>query len=78
MQGAQPQTMSDSGFKCELCGQPVDPYSRYTWHRVIGWERKGAAGGSDIALREKRDGWAHPHCVSMAQQGHSVWQQKIV
>ena len=24
-----------------LRGEPVDPSSRFTWHRVIGWERKG-------------------------------------
>ena len=54
---------------CPFCGQPVDPTDRYTWHRVEGWERRGQQGGSDIALRVKLDGFAHGHCVQLAQTG---------
>ncbi len=63
---------------CFYCGEPVDPYSRYTWHRVIGWERKGKAGGSDITLREPRDGFAHDHCVSLAKSGLSSGQAALL
>lgn len=64
-------------YRCELCGEPVDPTSRFTWHRVVGWERKGKAGGSDIDLREKRDGWAHDFCVSLRQRGYQAGQLSI-
>ena len=53
---------------CQFCGEPVDPHSRFTWHRVIGWARPGKAGGSDITLREKAgDVFAHDRCVSKAK-----------
>jgi len=53
---------------CFYCGEPVDPFSRFTWRRVVGWERKATAvsrkSGSDIALREPRDEYACDVCIS--------------
>lgn len=57
--------MDPNDVRCEFCNCKVNPSSRYVWHRVVGWERKGKAGGSDIALRERRDGFACDPCVSM-------------
>ena len=76
--GAATPVDDSKGYSCDPWGETIDAHSRYTWHRVIGWERKGAAGGSDIALREKRDGWAHPHCVSVLQQGRSPGQASLL
>jgi hypothetical protein len=55
---------------CHYCSKPVDPKSRFTWHRITGWERPGRAGGSDIANRE-RDGdvFACDRCVRDVQLG---------
>lgn len=58
---------------CPFCGEPVDPTDGYTWHRVEAWERKSRdperRHGSDIALRQQVDGFAHGHCVQLAQTG---------
>jgi hypothetical protein len=57
---------------CAFCGKPVDPRLRETWHRIVAWERKGRAGGSDVACRERHgDEYAHPACVALAQNGHA-------
>ena len=50
--------------QCSFCKQAVDAPSRYTWHRVAGWERPGKAGGSDIKGREQQPGFAHDDCLS--------------
>ena len=61
---------------CRFCMAPVDPHDRFTWQRVVGWQRmagrraSGAHGGSDVALRETRQEWAHAHCVRLARAGH--------
>jgi hypothetical protein len=50
--------------RCHYCGEPLDPSSRWSWYRVIGWARRGKQGGSDIRLREKYgDDFAHDQCV---------------
>jgi hypothetical protein len=60
---------------CPFCGQQVDPQSPYTWQRVVGWQRmagvraSGKHGGSDIRLRETRQEWAHPACVTLTKDG---------
>ena len=66
--------------KCHYCERPVDTTSRYTWHRVQGWERKGAAGGSDIAMREPHDvmAFAHPECVDLERSGIGVRQEALL
>jgi len=62
-------------WRCPFCMQPVDPLDRFTWQRVIGWQRmagvraSGKHGGSDVALRETREEWAHPSCVRLARSG---------
>lgn len=48
---------------CAECGNPVDPTSRYVWRRVVGWARRGKAGGSDVALREHRDEYLCEGCM---------------
>ena len=68
--------------RCPFCLQPVNPLDRFTWQRVIGWQRmagrraSGKQGGSDIALRETRQEWAHPHCVRLARSG-SLYQEQL-
>jgi hypothetical protein len=64
---------------CQFCGEPVDPRSRFTWHRVIGWERPGRAGGSDVTLRERLgDELAHDHCVRLAKAKLSPYQETLL
>jgi hypothetical protein len=67
---------------CAFCGDPVDPLSRFTWRRVIGWERKAAAtsrkGGSDIALRESRDEYACDVCISRQKNGLAPSQESFL
>jgi len=67
---------------CHFCGDPVDPTSRMTWHRVEGWERKAIdpkrRSGSDIALREPRDELAHDLCIRRAQSGVAPTQTTLV
>lgn len=66
---------------CHYCGEQIDVVSPWTWHRVIGWERKAQAAsrksGSDIALREARDEYAHDMCISRAKQGVAPTQSTL-
>jgi hypothetical protein len=60
---------------CPFCEKPVDPGSRYTMQRCVGWQRiagvraSGKHGGSDIVMRETRQEWAHASCVKLAREG---------
>jgi hypothetical protein len=60
---------------CPFCSERVDPTDQYSWQRMVGWQRiagtrpSGKQGGSDIALRETRQEWAHAHCVRLAKSG---------
>ena len=70
------------GVQCAFCRQLVDAESDDTWHRVEGWERKGKAGGSDIALRKRlyaaeNNMFAHDHCVRREQQGIPALQETL-
>jgi hypothetical protein len=68
--------------RCHYCGDPVDPQSRFTWHRIVGWERKAVSasrkGGSDIALREQREEFACDQCVHRLQQGLAPLQEALL
>jgi hypothetical protein len=71
--------VSNISVPCNFCGEPLDPLSRYVWHRVIGWERPGQAGGSDITLREKHgETFAHDHCVRLAKANLPTGQQSLI
>lgn len=61
--------MSEWLVPCDLCGRGVDAQSRYTYHRVEGWERPGRQGGSDIVDRRRLDVFAHPRCVDRTKAG---------
>jgi hypothetical protein len=69
---------------CAFCGKPVNPASRLTWHRVVGWERhasirvSGKHGGSDIVFREPRDEYAHDGCIQLEKAGVSVAQESLL
>jgi hypothetical protein len=69
--------MSDQ-FVCHYCGETVDPREYGLWHRVVGWERKGKSGGSDIAFRQQVDGFAHDRCVSAARLGVNHGQETLL
>lgn len=68
--------------RCVYCGGAVDPLARDTWRRVVGWERKAQAAtrksGSDIALREPRDEYAHSRCVRGLQHGIDPGQGELL
>jgi hypothetical protein len=68
---------------CTYCGRPVDPTSRYTWHRVQGWERKAhmsstRRGGSDISLRQAIDEYACDQCIGRLKSGVSPVQDSLI
>ena len=58
---------------CGICHNPERPIipsmSRDIYHRIEGWARKGQAGGSDVALREQVEGFAHADCVELRRNG---------
>jgi hypothetical protein len=69
--------------RCSYCGEPVNPLNRFTYRRIVAWERKAPThssrrGGSDAVLREQLDEWAHPHCVSLAADGIAPGQTSLV
>jgi hypothetical protein len=60
---------------CHFCGEPLNPDSKYTWKRTIGWARPGKAGGSDIVLRQQcGEEFAHNHCIEKEKSGLAVGQ----
>ncbi len=61
--------MSEWLVQCSVCGKAVDAQSRYTYHRVEGWERPGRNGGSDIVDRRSHAEFAHPQCVDDVKHG---------
>ena len=64
---------------CDHCGYPVDAKSRYTWHKISGYERPGKNGGSDITLRERTGtGWLHDRCVQDRKAGVVAGQESLV
>jgi len=60
---------------CFYCGKDVDAFSRTTYRRVMGWERKagvrasGKHGGSDISLRQVLDHYACTICIDRLRSG---------
>ena len=64
---------------CYFCGEPLNPQSPTIWHRVQGWDRKGAAGGSDIALRERIPGgpFACNVCIGRQKAGINPGQTSL-
>lgn len=67
---------------CHFCGQDVQVGSQHVWQRTVGWERKAPGdtrkGGSDIALREPRDDWAHDECVQLQKRGLGHLQESVL
>ena len=64
--------------RCTYCTKPVDPNSRYTYTRVMGWDRPGKAGGSDISLRERLEVFACPTCIERIRSGVNPAQEAFV
>lgn len=66
-------------FKCELCGEPVDPTSRATYQLTMGWVKKRSGGGAnDIRLKKTAQRFAHDTCVSRASRGISPTQGSLL
>jgi hypothetical protein len=63
---------------CTFCGEEVNPHSRFTYTRVVGWHRPGKAGGSDITLRELLDEYACPKCIDQIRWGVHPSQQALM
>jgi hypothetical protein len=74
--------MPELDATCALCGRTVNALDPYTWRRVVGWERKATQAsrksGSDIALREPLDEYAHSACIRLAQQGLAPTQEVLL
>jgi len=70
--------MNGFRFLCPFCGETVDPLDSNTWRRVQGWEHKAKGvtrkSGSDIALREPVEAYAHNGCIVLAKSGLSAHQ----
>jgi hypothetical protein len=65
--------------KCHYCPEMLDPDSRYTWHRTMGWARRGSAGGSDVVLRKRiGDFVACDVCISRLRAGRSPDQETLI
>ena len=62
---------------CTYCGEEVNPASRWTYTRIIGWHRPGNAGGSDISLRKKLDEYACVSCIEKLKAGIPVRQEEL-
>jgi len=62
---------------CSFCGREVNPASRWTYTKIVGWHRPGKAGGSDISLRQKVDEYACPGCIESLKAGVAVEQEAI-
>jgi hypothetical protein len=69
---------TDGTVPCTYCERPVNPQARETWHRVIGWERPGRKGGSDIACRQPQARYACDMCVRRMQRGVSPAQGSLL
>lgn len=69
-------------MNCILCGEPVDPAARSTFHQVTGWERKAMSAsrksGSDIVLRQPLNQYAHGHCVERKRMGIPAAQESLL
>lgn len=67
---------------CSYCGTAIDPLARATYRRVVGWERKAISAsrksGSDITLREPRDEYACPSCISRLQSSLNPGQVSLI
>jgi len=75
--------MDGLNIACTYCETPVDPGSRYTWHRIQGWERKAhmsttRRGGSDISLREPLPVYACDPCIQKLKSGVSPAQDSLI
>jgi hypothetical protein len=71
--------------QCDLnCGDPIDPReigTRSVYVLQEAYARPGEHGGSDMALRKPhRDGpgYAHAHCVHLAQHNIDPRQVSLV
>lgn len=66
--------------RCSFCRAECDP--RFMWQRIQGWERKAQGGsrrgGSDIALRERREEFACGHCIDQIRNGRSPKQGALL
>ena len=64
---------------CEFCGTEVDPNSRLTYRRVVGWEHPRDAGGTNaLALRQIQDRFACFSCIDKQRRGISLGQTTLV
>lgn len=55
---------------CSDCGKQIDPRSRLTWQKVVGWERTRHGGGTNhVALRHNLDEWMCNECVDKRKTG---------
>lgn len=64
--------------RCFYCRTEIDPHSRYTYQRIVGWHRAGKSGGSDISLREKRQEFACSICIDRLKAGLSPAQGSLL
>lgn len=60
------------------CGRMVDATDPWTWHRVVGLERRGQGGGSDVILRQRKEEYFCLSCVEKAKAGVTVGQERLV
>jgi len=72
-----------SVFRCEICGEPINPNDPNVWQAVHAWKRvagervSGKHGGSDFRNARPIQEWAHAGCLYLEKQG-LLGQQAIV
>ena len=68
-----------SAFKCDLCGEPIDPTSTMTYQLCMGWVKKRSGGGAnDVRLKKWGQRFAHDTCVDREARGVSSRQENLL
>jgi len=64
---------------CTFCEREIDPESRMTYRKVIGWERPREGGGTNaLTLREPTEVFACWICIEKLRLGIPVEQQALI
>jgi hypothetical protein len=66
-------------MNCSKCGRPINEHIETVWQKVIGWEKKRDAGGTNhIALREPQPEVMCAGCMQLMLDGLDPGQQSLI
>ena len=64
---------------CTFCEREIDPESRMTYRKVIGWERPREGGGTNaLTLREPTQVFACSSCIEKLKLGIPIGQPTLI